>query len=565
MAAAGSVYYVTASGFDRNPGDARRPVRTIGRAAMLAQPGDMVVVSPGTYQEAVVLTQSGESGAPIVFRGLPGAVLVSPDPTASLSAFDISSGVSHVTLQGFELRDGFGETVFVRPGAHDVELAGLHIHHNHTGIWIAGAANVTVRDCLIDHNRRTGVRIYAGAHHIQILDTRSEANDDGSGCQGDSDGFNADASTSDVYFERASALGNSEDGFDLKGPNMTLLQVTAQDNGCSGVKIWAGGYLENVLVERSRIGIKVNAPPGATTALENCTLSQNDLGVRASGSDHTLVVRNSIIVGPAKALSYPASVQLREGHNIFYRPLSKDRLIVRQDANGETLYSGDDVNRGKWRRESGQGDATVARDPRLQFGSCRLSSNSAAIDSGEGAGSPLMDLAGTPRPVGAAVDRGAFEWIAIAPILHVRRALVRTDGTGSGSLRLRAEVRLAPEAVLDPLTDPVKIAVRGARGDVVRIEVPPNVWKQARRRDRTVLRVAQGDDATRSARLSLQTYPDRVALRLSMRGAALWTVNDNAATVTVELGHVRASTDVTLRTVGATPRLPEPVLSDGPV
>lgn len=160
-------------------------------------------------------------------------------------------------------------------------------------------------------------------------------------------------------FERVSAVGNSQDGFDFKSPNVTLLQAISRDNGCSGVKVQAGGYLENVLVEYNTVGINAAAPAGGTTVLQNCTLSQNDLGVRALGTGNTLMMRNYIVTGPGKALSYNSPVQLIEHHNILYRPLSTDRLIVHEDPNGETLYSGDGVNSGQWQRESGQGQETL--------------------------------------------------------------------------------------------------------------------------------------------------------------------------------------------------------------
>jgi hypothetical protein len=546
------VYYVSGRGSDGNPGSQRWPLRTIGAAAARAQASDLVVVRPGTYRESVVLTRSGEPGAPIVFRCLPGAVLASPDPSGSLSAFDISNDVSFVTVQGFELTGGFAETVFVRQGAHDIELAGLHIHHNRTGIWIAGAANVLVRDSVIDHNFRTGIRLFAGAQRVRVVDTRSEANDDGAGCDGDSDGFNADASTSDIWFERATATGNSEDGFDLQGPNVTVLQCVAQDNRCSGVKRAAGGYLENVLVERSRIGININAPAGATTALHHCTLSQNDLGLRTTGRGHAVALRNSIIAGPAKALWFPSTVQLSEDHNLLYRPSPRERLIVRADNTGETQYSADDINQGAWRRGSGQGDATFARDPQLQDGSCQPRSNSAAIDSGGAAGFAPVDLAGTLRPLGNAVDRGAFEWMPTAPTLRVRRGRLHAGSTGRGSVQVRAEWSVPAQAGVAPLTHPVAVALRGARGDVVRAEIAPDEWKRSQRNGTTLLRLARADGFGRSVRLAMRVTADRVELRLTARAADVWAADARGVALSVELGGVRAVGEATLRQAGRT-------------
>ncbi|MFI5395088.1 MAG: right-handed parallel beta-helix repeat-containing protein [Candidatus Binatia bacterium] len=436
-AAAGSVYYVATNGSDQDPGSVQQPFRTIAYAATRAHAGDLVVVNPGQYKESVALTRAGTQGAPIVLRGLPGAVLTSPNPAKSLSAFDIGAHAAFVTVQNFELAGGFDETVFVRPGAHDIELSGLRIHNNHTGIWIAGASNVVVHDCIIDHNFRTGIRIYAGAHHVHVADTRSEANDDGLGCNGASDGFNADSSTSDIVFERVSAIGNSQDGFDFKCPNVTLLQAISRDNGCSGVKLWAGAYVENVLVEGNNTGINAPASAGTTTVLQNCTMSQNALGVRVLGSGNTLMMRNCIVTGPAKALSYDSTVQLIEHHNIFYRPLSKDRLIVREDPSGETLYSGDEVNSGQWQRESGQGQQTVAVDPRLDPASSELLINSPAIDSGDPSGAPPVDLVGRARPLGNGFDRGAFERPPGGAVMRSRSTTVRGYPAGFDRTRLR--------------------------------------------------------------------------------------------------------------------------------
>ena len=541
--AAGAVYYVDVSGTDTASGAVLSPFRTIGAAAGRAHAGDLVVVRSGVYSESVVLTQSGALGAPIVLRGLPGAVLVSPDPSQSLSAFDVGAG-AYVTIQGFEIGGGFDEAVFVRAGAHDIELAGLDVHDNQSGIWIEGAAQVFVHDCVLEHNFRTGIRIFAGAHDIQVADTRAEANDDGQGCDGASDGFNADASTANITFERATAVGNSDDGFDLKGTNAAVLESVAQDNQCTGVKLWAGGLLQNVLVERSPTGVRVTAPAGATTTLENCTLSQNDIGVAIDGSDHTVHVQNSIVTGPAKALTYAAAMTLLEDHNILFRPSPSERLIVRQDDSGEEDYSANDVNDGTWQRASGQGAGTVAQDPDFQPGTCQPGPDSVAIDSGVDANAPALDLAGLPRPVGAAVDRGAFEWTATTPTLTVRRLMLHRTPTGSGSVRLRAEVD-ASAMQFDPQHDVVTIALRGARGDALASNFASAGWNHRVIVGNARVRLVRTPSAACTTSVALRAYPDRAIISLSARGSDLWALDDGPATVTIEIGRLRATADVT--------------------
>ena len=547
-----AVYFVAVDGDDGQVGSDSQPWQSLGYAATRVAPGDLVVVRPGTYQEAVVLTHSGEADAAIVFRGLPGASLTSPDARQSLSAFDIAAGVSYVELQGFDLGGGFDETVFVRSAAQHIVLRGLHVHDNHTGIWIGGASDVVVRDTVVEHNYRTGIRIFAGAHGIQVVDTRSVANADGLGCNGDSDGLNADDSTSDIHIERVSVVGNSEDGFDLQTPSVTLLQAITRDNGCSGIKMAAGGFLENVLAEGNRTGVNVDGTPGMTTVLHNCTLSQNDLGVRAMGDGTTIVLHNSVVTGAAKALSYAAPVNVLEDHNIFYRPRLDERLIVRVEANGdETLFSGDDINSGRWQLESGQGEATLADDPRFDAAGCVPGPGSPAVDSGDAATSAPVDLVGTSRPVGNGVDRGAIERVPDASTLRVRRVAFRPDETGMGPLRLDASMNLPAAPSFDPLHDALNVSVRGSRGQAVAVTVPPAAWASFSSRTRASYRTDFDDmDQGRHVRARL----DGQQLRLSVTAARadLWTIDGTAVNVTVECGRLRANADIGLRTARRT-------------
>ena len=87
--------HVSPSGNDGNPGtDPGAPLRTIQRAANLAQAGDLVLIAPGVYRESVSVPGSGTAGQPIVFRGsAPGAVLDGADAT-------IAAGVTWTAAGG---------------------------------------------------------------------------------------------------------------------------------------------------------------------------------------------------------------------------------------------------------------------------------------------------------------------------------------------------------------------------------------------------------------------------------------------------------------------------------
>ncbi|MDY0166700.1 MAG: right-handed parallel beta-helix repeat-containing protein [Thermoguttaceae bacterium] len=65
--------HVAPSGDDAGPGTKTSPLRTIQRAADLAQPGDVVTVHEGTYRERVSPPRGGESDAKrIVYQAAPG-------------------------------------------------------------------------------------------------------------------------------------------------------------------------------------------------------------------------------------------------------------------------------------------------------------------------------------------------------------------------------------------------------------------------------------------------------------------------------------------------------------
>ena len=150
-------YYVAPTGSDGNPGSSGSPFQSIQRAAEVARAGDTVIVRSGTYtggSRIVSLSRSGEPGAPIVFLSEHpwGAVL--DGQGRSLEAWRFDSGVAHVRVQGFEIRNlrahGFD---FYGGGVHDISIVRNHVHH-------------IGRSCSDTRNGRTGASLGAGAHRI---------------------------------------------------------------------------------------------------------------------------------------------------------------------------------------------------------------------------------------------------------------------------------------------------------------------------------------------------------------------------------------------------------------
>ncbi len=96
--------YVSPSGNDQNPGTSpSSPLRTIQRAANLAQAGDLVLVQPGVYRESVAVPRSGTAEQPIVFRGSgPGVVLDGADAAIAAGvAWTPGAGGTWSVVSGF--------------------------------------------------------------------------------------------------------------------------------------------------------------------------------------------------------------------------------------------------------------------------------------------------------------------------------------------------------------------------------------------------------------------------------------------------------------------------------
>jgi parallel beta-helix repeat protein len=418
----GALYYVTPHGLDSSAGTQASPWRTIQHAADVMVPGDTLIVLPGVYIESVDIWRSGTVEKYITYQAMPGAVMESPDPGQSFEALDIWPGVSYIRLTGFELRGGFHETIFVRQNSHHIEILDCDIHHNRTGVWWYGSSYGLLAGCRIYNNQSGGVGFSYGAHDILVRDTESSDHNDGWGCSGDADGFSADESAYNLTFERATASGNSEDGFDLKADNVVIDRSVSDNNNCVGVKLWSTATLRNSLVYGNPTGVKVTSivsGGGTHVRLVNNTIADNDLGVALGGSrDHPYSVElfNNIVSGEGRALDFLDCVGLTENFNIFHRPVALAAHIVERigcvSTSNAFRFSGVSINSGMWSAHSGQGANSRAADPRYVnplAADFRPQLSSPAIDTGWSAVAPRTDLEGTARPQGNGFDIGAYE------------------------------------------------------------------------------------------------------------------------------------------------------------
>ncbi len=449
-------YFVAPTGSDTAAGSASQPWATIQHAANAVAAGDTVHIAAGTYVESVNLTRSGAPGSPIVFKGEPGSVLNPPPGLASPEAFDFvdQADVGFVTIEGLELV-GFDETIYLRPGSHDVAVRGCDIHDNRIGVRIIGASDVLVENLDVHDNSVIGVTALGGSRDVTIRDVISRGTDDGLGCSGDGDGFAADATTANITFERCTAKGNSEDGFDIRTHGALIKESRSINNSCLGMKLSRHVTVENCLISgNGGTGLRAHAssPEGSDITIRNCTIADNPAGVLLSDSGSIpfrATVVNNVITSGGKVLEFGDQVELIERGNVLFRsvpgkPWDHDHIVRKSGSVQVARYNATRINDGTWSAESGQGEGTRAGDPGFadqQAGDYHLVPASLAVDFGLPADGTAVDIEGNPRPQGPSVDAGAFERASISgeQIKVTARVNARLDDAVEGR---RGRVRL---------------------------------------------------------------------------------------------------------------------------
>ncbi|HEX8923777.1 MAG TPA: right-handed parallel beta-helix repeat-containing protein, partial [Patescibacteria group bacterium] len=146
-----NTYYVSLSGADSNPGAIDSPWRHLTYAASKLQPGDLLYIRGGNYNEPLTVTQSGTALAPITIAGYPGEnVVIDPAYTntaggwygvlVQIGSYDSTTNTSngnYVTLQDLEIRNSYGMGLAVI-GSHGHIINVYSHHHMENGILIMG-------------------------------------------------------------------------------------------------------------------------------------------------------------------------------------------------------------------------------------------------------------------------------------------------------------------------------------------------------------------------------------------------------------------------------------------
>lgn len=321
---------------DANPGSDAQPLRTISRAAVLVQPGDLVQIHSGVYRERVTITQSGTKEQPIRLGAVPGAVVVitGADPLTGWSR-DTDGAYSilwpHRLFQGDDHNPGGAEQVFVAGGLlrkvssrNQLTEGAFFVDLHRKRLYLRARRNPdeTQIERLIEGSTRSGVWIVTGAHvHTRGLRFRYAAN---RAQQAMAQFSGAHDVVEDCIFEWSNSTGAT-----FRAEDITVLRCTFQDNGQQGFT--ANGAhrlrLEGCTVQRNNVknyprgweagGNKLCFTRGAI--LEHCRFLKNHgNGVWFDISNVDCTVRNCLIADNEDAgIFYEISYGLHAHDNVI--------------------------------------------------------------------------------------------------------------------------------------------------------------------------------------------------------------------------------------------------------
>ncbi len=153
--AAGTVYYVSTTGSDSNPGTATSPFKTIAKGFSALKAGYTLYIKSGKYvlTSPVKISASGTATAPIVVSTAPG------EPSKAILTGDTNGdGKAEVPSQG-------SWTGLITVNGSYVTIQNLEVTYSGgRGITTSGS-NVTVSGNTIHHIWRSGVNVF-GAYNI---------------------------------------------------------------------------------------------------------------------------------------------------------------------------------------------------------------------------------------------------------------------------------------------------------------------------------------------------------------------------------------------------------------
>ncbi len=220
--ATGSVYYVSTTGSDTNPGTSSAPFKTFAKANSVLTPGSTLNIYAGTYNEQLKISKSGTGSAWITVKPLGGTVVIDMRNVAN---FGLSLAASYVTVSSLEIRNS-GD-ICVNMVGSNLTIDGLIVH-----------------ECAshgINTNNSSQVKILNSRVYRTVLSNASRSVSSGWGS-----GIKVRVSDN-VLIQGNIVYNNYGEGMGTRGTNVTIRANTVYNN--FSVNIYTNS--ENALIERN--------------------------------------------------------------------------------------------------------------------------------------------------------------------------------------------------------------------------------------------------------------------------------------------------------------------------
>lgn len=365
--------------------------KTIQSALNAAKAGDTVEVSAGTYAEALKFPTSGSASAGyITLRSKAGAKVVVDGKNSLKSGNGLVSldGRSYIKISGLTITNSPTHGIYGNQ-ASNIQISDTEVSNTRNGgLVLLNGANAVIDGNDVHHTNQAGTSASNEAMSLVNYDTvdirNNEVHDSGE------EGI-------DVKYETRNAQVHGNRVYNNRGPNIyadSVHDVKIFDNVVTGatntskpgILVAVESYsptkrlsnvdiYNNVLVGNAGGGIGLWKEGGGTMSniriLNNVAYDNKRAGIvfSTSGFSGSNVIRNNILTGNPSAISGGTG-----GFTVDHNLTTGDAKFV--DAAG---------------------------------GDFHLQTGSPAIDAGVSTPVPTVDIAGTARPKGAAVDLGVFE------------------------------------------------------------------------------------------------------------------------------------------------------------
>ena len=348
MAAVTGNLYVATTGSDSNPGTQAKPLKTIGRADVLARPGYVIHVAPGTYN--VSAPAAGSNGIKTTKNG---------------TAADRIKFVSDVKWGARIVMSGTG--IAWNSLGNYVDIEGFDVSGSGRLGLAAGGANLTFRNNLV--------------HDLTIS----------GGCNGGGGAAILTYGTvGNVVIDR-NVIRNI--GYKMIGtcPQVQGIYISNANNLVTN----------NIVSGVAAVAIQQWHGATASTIVNNTTfhnaagilLGQGDAGATSTGSANNYVANNIVYDNTTYGI-YEAG-KLGTNNRYVNNLVARSNLAWRVKGSVSGTVSSEPLMVNY--QPNGSGDY-------------RLLSSSPAIDRGTSVKAPTIDYAGVARPRGAAIDIGAYEY-----------------------------------------------------------------------------------------------------------------------------------------------------------